>query len=176
MKNKLLNILLGAMVVITVIFTISIVVFIGSFVNNQFYQPKILGDLKLRYISKNNYHLIYQNKKIAGNVTGLDSWYIKRSSVYGTTTSDPKDDYADNDLIYFYVDVCNDEIFTTKNSEKFDIFLWDKDIASENWMSGDNVLDVKKGTYNSTINCDDFKSKTIQQRKTINDEIKQSTH
>ncbi|TSB21708.1 hypothetical protein FOR85_12230 [Psychrobacter sp. YGAH215] len=126
------------------------------FINNNFYQPSILGKLKLRYISSNNYYLIYKNSKFAAKVTAVDSWYIEKPFVYGSTTEDKSN--GDYDLVYFFINVCNGQKFQTKDILKFDQYLDNKNISDENrnWMSGINAINIKEAEYSSEIDCSKY--------------------
>ncbi len=126
------------------------------FLNNKFYQPPILGKLKLRYLSGDNYHLIYKGEKIAGKVTAVDSWYVQKPYVYGSTTD--FETSTGDDLIYFFINVCSGKTFETKNFMTFENYLNDRQIPENkrNWMSGDNAIDIKKAEYNSNIDCDEY--------------------
>lgn len=136
-----------------VIFLSIIFVFILFTFNNKFYQPKILGDLKLRYISSNNYSLFYQGNKIAGTITAVDSWYIQKPYVYGTTTN--LKTKKREDLTYFFINVCSGNIYTTSDYSVFYKFLDAMHISKDdrNWMSGNNALDIKKAEYSSSVDC-----------------------
>ncbi len=127
------------------------------FLNHKVYQPPVLGKLKLRYISSQNYYLIYKGEKIAGKVTAVDSWYIQKPYVYGSTTD--FETSTGDDIVYFFINVCDGNNFETKHSREFEHYLDGKKIPKNkrNWMSGDNALDIKKPEYASSINCDDYK-------------------
>ena len=124
--------------------------------NHKIYQPPILGKLKLRYISSQNYYLTYKGEKIAGKVTALDSWYIQKPYVYGSTTD--FETSTDNDLIYFFINVCNGDRFQTDSLIEFENYLDNKQISKDkrNWMSGDNAINIKEAEYSSSIDCDRY--------------------
>lgn len=126
------------------------------FLNEKIYQPVILGKLKLRYISSENYHLIYEGEKIAGRVTAVDSWYVQKPYVYGSTTD--IETSTGDDMIYFFINVCNGKLFQTKDFMEFEKYLNDNQIPknARNWMSGDNAINIKKAEYSSSINCDKY--------------------
>ncbi len=131
---------------------VCIMILIMLMFNHKFYQPPILGDLKLRYISSQNYHLLYKGHKIGETITAVDSWYINGSSVFGSST-----DYklGSDSLVYFFVDVCSGEAYTTTSYATFDDFLDKRNIPKNqrNWMSGINAIDIKKAEYSSKIDC-----------------------
>lgn len=139
-------------VLLIALFTMALLLFL----NNKFYQPPILGKLKLRYFSSENYHLIYKGEKIAGKVTAVDSWYIQKPYVYGSTTD--FETSTGDDLIYFFINVCNGDKFETNDVMAFENYLNDRQIPENkrNWMSGDNAIDIKKAEYNSNIDCDEY--------------------
>ena len=62
-------------------FLVPLIMTILLFLNHNVYQPPILGKLKLRYISSENYQLIYKGKIIVGKVTAVDSWYVQKPYV-----------------------------------------------------------------------------------------------
>ena len=126
------------------------------FLNHKIYQPPILGKLKLRYISSQNYYLTYKGKKIAGKVTALDSWYIQKPYVYGSTTD--FETSTGDDLIYFFINVCNGNRFQTDSLIEFENYLDNKQISKDkrNWMSGDNAINIKEAEYSSSIDCDAY--------------------
>ncbi|MGP9688645.1 hypothetical protein ACT3TH_05745 [Psychrobacter sp. AOP22-C1-C5] len=125
--------------------------------DHKIYQPPILGKLKLRYISSENYQLTYKGEKLAGKVTAVDSWYVQKPYVYGSTTN--FETSTGDDIIYFFINVCDGNIFETENFIEFENYLNGKKIPKDkrNWMSGDNAIDIKKSEYSSSINCDDYK-------------------
>ena len=121
------------------------------FLNHKVYQPPVLGKLKLRYISSENYQLIYKGEKIAGKVTAVDSWYVHEPYVYGSTTTG-------DDIVYFFINVCSGNSFETENFIKFKSYLDSKQIPENkrNWMSGDNAIDIKRAEYSSNIDCNEY--------------------
>ncbi|MGP4971582.1 hypothetical protein [Psychrobacter aquimaris] len=125
--------------------------------NHKIYQPPILGKLKLRYISSENYQLTYKGEKLADKVTAVDSWYVQRPYVYGSTTD--FETSTGDDLVYFFINVCDGNKFQTNNFMEFKSYLDGKQIPEKrrNWMSGDNAIDIKRAEYSSSINCDDYK-------------------
>lgn len=127
-----------------------------SFLNHNIYQPPILGKLKLRYISSENYQLIYKGEKIAGKVTAVDSWYVYKPYVYGSTTD--FETSIDDDIIYFFINVCDGNIFTTDSFTKFENHLNLNKIPKDkrNWMSGNNAIEIKRAEYFSSISCDKY--------------------
>ena len=124
--------------------------------NHKIYQPPILSKLKLRYISSQNYYLTYKGEKIAGKVTALDSWYIQKPYVYGSTTD--FETSTGDDLIYFFINVCNGDRFQTDSLIEFENYLDNKQISKDkrNWMSGDNAINIKEAEYSSSIDCDRY--------------------
>ncbi|SLJ83447.1 hypothetical protein [Psychrobacter sp. DAB_AL43B] len=126
------------------------------FLNHNIYQPPILGKLKLRYISSQNYYLIYKGEKIAAKVTAVDSWYIQKPYVYGSTTD--FETSTGDDIVYFFINVCDGNSFETENFIKFKNYLDGKQIPKNkrNWMSGDNAIDVKRAEYSSNIDCNEY--------------------
>jgi len=145
--------MLKKIIIVTSIFIICLVL---VFINNNFYQPSILGKLKLRYISSNNYHLIYKNSKFAAKVTAVDSWYIEKPFVYGSTTEDKSS--GDYDVVYFFVDVCSGTKYQTKDSLAFNKFLDAKKISKKNryYMSGINAINIKEAEYSSRVDCSKY--------------------
>ena len=139
--------------IITLVISVFIFCFVLVFINNNFYQPSILGKLKLRYISSNNYHLIYKNSKFAAKVTAVDSWYIEKPFVYGSTTEDKSS--GDYDIVYFSINVCNGQRLQTKDILEFDQYLDNKNISDDNrgFMSGINAINIKEAEYSSRIDC-----------------------
>lgn len=139
------------------IILITIIILTLSFLNHKIYQPPILGKLKLRYISSENYQLTYKGAKLAGKVTAVDSWYVQNPYVYGSTTN--FETSTGDDLIYFFINVCDGSRFETDNFIKFEHYLNSKQIPKDerNWMSGNNAIDIKKSEYSSSINCDNYK-------------------
>lgn len=146
--KKFLVLLVISLLIITVIL----------FLNHKIYQPPILGKLKLRYISSENYQLIYKGEKIAGKVTAVDSWYVQKPYVYGSTTNHGTS--TGNDIIYFFINVCDGNIFVTEDAVEFEQYLNIKKMPRDkrNWMSGNNAIEIKKAEYSSSINCDKYKS------------------
>lgn len=126
------------------------------FLNHKIYQPPILGKLKLRYISSENYQLTYKGEKLAGKVTAVDSWYVQNPYVYGSTTNF-KTSTGDG-IIYFFINVCDGNIFETESFIEFENYLNGKKILKNkrNWMSGDNAIDIKRAEYSSNIDCDKY--------------------
>ncbi len=124
--------------------------------NNKIYQPPILGKLKLRYISSENYQLTYKGEKLAGKVTAVDSWYVQNPYVYGSTTD--FETSTGDDIIYFFINVCDGNKFQTNNFMEFKSYLDGKQIPEKrrNWMSGDNAIDIKRAEYSSNIDCDKY--------------------
>ncbi|MBO1517134.1 MULTISPECIES: hypothetical protein [Psychrobacter] len=127
-----------------------------SLLNHKIYQPPILGKLKLKYISSENYQLTYKGEKIAGKVTAVDSWYVQNPYVYGSTTNF-KTSIGDG-IIYFFINVCDGNIFETESSIEFENYLNGKKILKNkrNWMSGDNAIDIKRAEYSSNIDCNNY--------------------
>ena len=138
------------------IILITIIILTLSFLNHKIYQPPILGKLKLRYISSENYQLTYKGEKLAGKVTAVDSWYVQRPYVYGSTTN--FETSTGNDIIYFFINVCDGNIFETENFIEFENYLNGKKISKNkrNWMSGDNAIDIKRAKYSSNIDCNKY--------------------
>ena len=126
------------------------------FLNHKVYQPPVLGKLKLRYISSENYQLIYKGEKIAGKVTAVDSWYVHEPYVYGSTTN--FETSTGDDIVYFFINVCSGNSFKTENFIKFKSYLDSKQIPENkrNWMSGDNAIDIKRAEYSSNIDCNEY--------------------
>lgn len=133
-----------------------LIITILLFLNHKVYQPTILGELRLRYISSENYQLIYKGEKIAGKVTAVDSWYVHKPYVYGSTTN--FETSTGDEIIYFFINVCDGNIFQTKNFIDFASYLNSKKIPKNkrNWMSGDNAIEIKRAEYSSSINCDKY--------------------
>ena len=125
--------------------------------NHKSYQPPILGKLKLRYISSKNYQLTYKDEKLAGKVTAVGSWYVQKPYVYGSTTN--FETSTIDDIIYFFINVCDGNRIETENFIEFEHYLDSKQIPrnKRNWMSDDNAIDIKKSEYSSSIDCDNYK-------------------
>lgn len=138
------------------IILITIIILTLSFLNHKIYQPPILGKLKLRYISSENYQLTYKGEKLAGKVTAVDSWYVQRPYVYGSTTN--FETSTGNDIIYFFINVCDGNIFETEKFIEFKNYLNGKKISKNkrNWMSGDNAIDIKRAKYSSNIDYNKY--------------------
>ncbi|WP_019673515.1 hypothetical protein [Psychrobacter lutiphocae] len=139
-----------------ILITLSLIVSFILFIINKHYLPPILGDLKLRYVSSNNYNLTYKGKTLAARVTAVDSWYIQKPYVYGSTTKVPSN--KSYDLVYFFINVCSGERFITSDSSEFETFLDGKYIPDNkrNWMSGINAIDIQKAEYSSEIDCSKY--------------------
>lgn len=116
------------------------------------YPIVILDDLKLRRAVGGGHHLILDGQNL-GYISGLDSWYIEGSQVYGSMTYNKNK--TNKRLSFFYVDVCVDEILITDSRNTFKIFLDHYGINRNrrNYMSGNNLINMKKFDYSSTINC-----------------------
>lgn len=116
------------------------------------YPIQILDSLKLRRAIGGGHHLIFKNDRL-GFISGLDSWYVENSQVYGSMTYNK--DQTNKGLLYFYVDVCTGEEFIVGNYSKFEGFLDEKSISKDrrNYMSGNNLINMKKFDYPLSINC-----------------------
>lgn len=133
-----------------------LIITILLFLNHKVYQPTILGELRLRYISSENYQLIYKGEKVAGKVTAVDSWYVHKPYVYGSTTN--FETSTGDEIIYFFINVCDGNVFQTEHFIDFSSYLDSKKIPKNkrNWMSGDNAIEIKRAEYSSSINCDKY--------------------
>ncbi|MDO4907324.1 hypothetical protein [Neisseria sp.] len=98
-----------------------------------------------------NHYLYYKNQKI-GYITAVDSWYVQGSQVYGSLSSNSNSIY---ELYYFYIDICDNELYVTPYVLEFDEFLNKRKIneGKRNFMSGNNVIDPYKHAYNREISC-----------------------
>lgn len=116
------------------------------------YPIQILDDLKLRRAVGGGHHLIFDGQNL-GYISGLDSWYVEGSQVYGSMSSNRNQ--TNTSLFYFYVDVCTSENLLIASYSRFEDFLDDEGISKDrrNYMSGNNLINMKKFDYSSSIDC-----------------------
>lgn len=128
------------------------IIMIASTAIYYLYPTQILDDLKLRRAVGGGHHLIFDNQKL-GYISDLDSWYVEGSQVYGSMSSNR--DQTNTSLFYFYVDVCTGENLLIASYSRFEDFLDDEGISKErrNYMSGNNLIKMKKFDYSSTVDC-----------------------
>lgn len=140
------------MKIMRVILSILVLIIVISTAIYYLYPIQILDDLKLKRTIGGEHRLIFDNQKL-GYISGLDSWYVEGSQVYGSMSSNR--DRTNTSLFYFYVDVCTGENLLISSYSKFEDFLDDKDISKErrNYMSGNNLINMKKFDYSSSIDC-----------------------
>lgn len=116
------------------------------------YPITILDSLKLKRAVGGEHHLIFDNQKL-GYISGLDSWYVEGSQVYGSMSSNR--DRTNTSLFYFYVDVCTGENLVIASYSRFEDFLDNEGISKErrNYMSGNNLINMSKFAYSSSVDC-----------------------
>lgn len=110
---------------------------------------EIIKDVKLHRNLSGGHDLFYKKIRI-GYMSGLDSWYVQDSRVYGSFSQENKDNES-----YFYIDICNEEVFITSKYLRFENFLDNHNISKNrrNYMSGNNVIEIRKFVYNKNISC-----------------------
>lgn len=116
------------------------------------YPIQIVNDLKLQRAISGGHNLIFDNQKL-GYISGLDSWYVEGSRVYGSMTYNKN--RTNKRLSYFYVDVCVDEILITDSYSTFKNFLNHYGISKSrlDYMSGNNLINMSKFAYSSSVDC-----------------------
>lgn len=121
-----------------------------SFLLYMYFRPiPILKDVTL-YRHLNGYHYLYYQNNNLGYMGGLDSWYVQDNQVYGVLGHE-----HDENIDYFYVNICKKEILITPYYIEFEDFLDKRNINPDrrNYMSGNNIIEPDKFPYDKNIQC-----------------------
>ncbi|GAA0312715.1 hypothetical protein [Psychrobacter aestuarii] len=137
-------------------FIVLALVLTGATITYYWYPIQLLGDLKARNAFGGGLfggHTLYFRGDKIGYLNGLDSWYIQGSVAYGTMTYNQ---WRTNEgVVYFYIDVCTDDVLLIKNHSLFEDFLDAQGIDKDkrNYMSGYNFISMKTREYSSSYRC-----------------------